>query len=129
MIIADSSFLVAFFDKTDSQHEKAVAGMKAIEEKEIDILVNEHVLGEAATVLLYHAGLDAAKTFLQYAQENFEIEPIDGEYRQATIKVFSNQNRQLSYIDASVVHLASFLRLPVACYDENILKEIKNPKD
>ena len=122
MILADSSFLVAFFDKTDSQHEKAVADMKKIEEQALDILVNEHVLGETATVLLYRAGLNSAKIFLNYAEENFKIEC--GEYRQAIFKIFSDQKRQLSYIDASVIHLSRFLRVPVICYDENILKEI-----
>ena len=125
MIIADSSFLVAFFDETDNQHKKAVEDMKRIEGENIDIMVNEHVLGETATVLLYHNGIEAAKIFLLYAKENFEIDTIDGEYRYATIEIFINQNKKLSYIDASVVHLARFLQLPIACYDENILKEIK----
>lgn len=124
MIVADSSFLVAFFDEADSQHKKAVEDMKYIEEKKVDIMVSEHVLGETATILLYHASLGAAKLFLDYAQENFEIDPADGEHMPATIKIFINQNRQLSYIDASVVLLAKFLHLPVICYDENILKEI-----
>ncbi len=126
MIIADSSFLVAFFDEADNQHKRAFEDMKQIEERQLDILVSEHVLGETATVLLYHAGLEKAKLFLEYAQENFQIDPVDGEHRQATIRIFVNQNRQLSYIDASVVLLAKFLHLPVACYDENILKEIKS---
>ena len=125
MILADSSFLVAFFDETDNQHKRAVEDMKRIEEKNLDIMVSEHVLGETATVLLYHASLEAAKAFLDYAQENFEIDPVDGEHRLATIKVFVNQDRQLSYIDASVVFLATFLHLPVICYDETILKAIK----
>ncbi|MBI5223133.1 PIN domain-containing protein [Candidatus Micrarchaeota archaeon] len=124
MILADSSFLIAFFDEADSQHEKAVKDMKKIEESSLDILVSEHVLGETATVLLYHAGLDSAKAFVEYAQENFIIDPADGEYRLATTTIFINQQWQLSYIDASVVFLAKFLRSDVICYDEKILKEI-----
>ncbi|MEK6981628.1 MAG: PIN domain-containing protein [Candidatus Micrarchaeota archaeon] len=125
MILADSSFLVAFFHEKDSQHDKAIKDMKEYEEKKIDLMITEHILGETATVLLYYNGLNAAKTFLEYAEENFFVQHWELEDRLSTLKEFKNQQFKLSYIDASIVFLAKFLQMPVACYDENILKAIK----
>ena len=124
MIIPDSSFLVAFFDETDSQHQKAVEEMKRYDELREEFLITEHILGEIATVLSYHNGLEAAVKFLSFSREKCTLHNWTEEDFNASIEVFSNQTRDLSYIDATIIHLARVLHLPVACYDEDLLKEI-----
>ncbi|MBI2079501.1 type II toxin-antitoxin system VapC family toxin [Candidatus Micrarchaeota archaeon] len=124
MIIVDSSFLIAFFHDQDSQHEKALSDMRGYDEQKEDFLITEHVLGEAATVLLYYKGLPSAETFLDFTEQKCKIKNLSNDDFQATLHTFKNQKNEISYIDASVVYLAKFLQLPVACYDENILKEI-----
>ena len=125
MILVDSSFLIAFFHKKDSQHEKAIQDMKNYDEQKEDFLISEHVLGETATVLLYYNGLNATKQFLDFAQEKCTIPEWDSGDLHSALLIFKNQKNELSYIDTSVVYLARFLKLPVACYDSKILKEIR----
>lgn len=125
MIIVDSSFLVAFFNSEDDCHDKAIQEMKKYDEKKEEFMITEHILGETATVILYKKGLDAAKEFLDFAQQKCFIQGWENDDFQATLKYFKNQKHQLSYIDASIVFLARFLQCPVATYDEDIIKEIK----
>lgn len=125
MIILDSSFLIAFFKEDDSRHEQAVQDMKKYDENKEEMLITEHVMGETATVLLYYNGLNAAIRFLDFTREKCRIRGWDGDDFKETLKYFKKQGHQLSYIDASIVYLVRLLRLPVACYDEDILKEIK----
>jgi|SRR3989339_337774 len=126
MIVVDSSFLVAFFHNNDSQHEKAIEDMKKYDEGKEEFLITEHVLGETATVLLYYNGLKAANDFLEFSKDKCSIQGWDNEDFEATLKTFKNQKNQLSYIDCTVVYLARFLHIPVACYDKNILKAIES---
>ena len=127
MILTDSSFLVAFFNENDNQHLRAIGDMKKYDEEKQEFLVTEHILGETATVLLYRNGVVAAKEFLDFAQEKCTVQRWESEDMHATLKRFKEQKYEISYIDASIVYLAKFLHLPVACYDENILKEINDP--
>lgn len=125
MIIADSSFLVAFFNKKDSQHQKAIDDMKKFDETNEEFVITEHVLGETATVLLYQNGLEAAVRFIDFSREKCSIQGWDADDFQASLSCFKEQARKLSYIDSTLVYLSGVLRCRVATYDENILKEIE----
>lgn len=125
MIILDSSFLIAFFKEDDSQHGQAVQDMKKYDENKEQMLITEHIMGETATVLLYYNGLDAAIEFLDFARDKCIIRNWNNEDFDSTLRHFKEQKHELSYIDASIVYLARLLRLPVACYDKDILDEIK----
>lgn len=125
MIILDSSFLIAFFKEDDRQHGQAVQDMKKYDENKEEMLITEHVMGETATVLLYYNGLDAAIGFLDFAREKCIIQNWDREEFHSALRYFREQKHELSYIDASIVYMAIFLHLPVACYDKDILDEIK----
>lgn len=124
MIIVDSSFLIAFFNPSDTQHQNAIQDMKRYDNNKEEFLITEHVLSEIATVLLYKNGLEAATIFLDFAQEKCKLQIWDKGDRLATLEYFKDQKYELSYIDASIIYLAKFLGLSVACYDHNILKEL-----
>lgn len=116
--------MVAFFNKTDSQHQKAVADMRAYDEAKEEFVITEHVLGEAATVILYQKGLGAAASFIDFTREKCMIQPWDGTDFQNAVVCFKKQKSQMSYIDATLVYLSGMLNCRIATYDANILKEI-----
>lgn len=126
MIVLDSSFLVALFDESDSLHKKAVEDMREYEKKGEQFAISESILGETATVILYHAGLKQASAFLDYANENFSVFWTDGkEELSGIISIFKAQRRQLSYADASVIYFCRRVGGKPAAYDKNILKELE----
>jgi predicted nucleic acid-binding protein len=129
MIVLDSSFLVALFDESDSLHEKAVGEMREYEKRGERFALSESILGETATVILYHAGLGQASAFLDYAGENFSILWTDGKGElSGVISTFKSQKKQLSYADSTVVYLCRRLRCSAATYDKNMLREIGGVK-
>jgi predicted nucleic acid-binding protein len=130
MIILDSSFLVALFDESDSLHEKAIEEMKEYENAGQGFTISESVLGETATIILYHAGLKQASAFLEYAIENFGIFWIDAkEELLGIISIFRRQKRQLSYADSTVVYLCMRMGGRAATYDKNMQRELGAGKE
>ena len=99
--------------------------MKKYDEQKQEFLITEHILGETATVLLYYNGLNAAIEFIDFSKQNCRIQNWDNEDFHTTLKYFKEQKNNLSYIDASIIYLAKLLHTPVACYDQNIMKEIE----
>ncbi|MFP3950495.1 MAG: type II toxin-antitoxin system VapC family toxin [Candidatus Micrarchaeia archaeon] len=129
MIVLDSSFLVALFDESDSFHKKAIKDMQEYEKKGEQFAISESILGETATVILYHSGLKQASAFLDFANENFSILWTDGKEELSGISVvFKNQKRQLSYADSSVVYFCRRAGGNPATYDKNILRELEPRK-
>jgi predicted nucleic acid-binding protein len=129
VIFLDSSFLVAFFDESDSLHGKAVEEMREYEKAGEHFALSESILGETATVILYHAGLKQASAFLDYAGENFSIFWIDTKEELSGISsIFKRQKRQLSYADSAVVYICRRMCCGAATYDKNILRELEGGK-
>ncbi len=122
-MIADTSFLISFYDKDDSNHSRAVELMRQYEKGRI--LINDYVIGETATVLLYKKGFDAALRFISIIEETgtFKIIHMGNPDFDSCISTFKKQKNQLSFIDASVVYLAQLLGEGIATFDENMLKE------
>ena len=125
-MIIDSSFLISFYDKDDSNHGKAV---EILEKNRTRVLMApEQVIGETATVILYKKGLSASKEFLSVIQqtENFQIIFTAGEDFSKTVEIYANQKHQLSFIDALVVYLAKKTGLDVLTFDKNMIKELND---
>ena len=130
MIVLDSSFLVALFDESDSLNKKAIKDMQEYESRGEHFAISESILGETATVILYHAGLKQASAFLDFANENFSVLWTDGkEELSGIISIFRSQKRQLSYADSSVVYFCRRAGGKPAAYDKNILKELEPGKE
>ncbi|MBI5051365.1 PIN domain-containing protein [Candidatus Micrarchaeota archaeon] len=128
MILLDTSFLVAFFNEEDSQHQKALEDMKNVE-KEIQLLSN-YVALETATVLRNKKDLRLACDFLEgiRAKDKLRIYTLNELDFEGTYKIFRNQKSSLSFIDASIVYLALETNSKIATYDSDISDEIKRLK-
>ncbi len=125
MIIADTSFLVAFYHEIDSNHQEAVSLMQKHEHE--GLLISDYVLGETATVLLYKKKLESSLKFIEMAEETESVKLLKFSEQdfQQILDTFRKQKHQLSFIDASVVYLARNMNLAVLCFDWGISKELK----
>ncbi len=129
MIIIDTSFLVALLHEDDAFHQQAISEMKKIEME--TQLISDYVVNETATVLNNKAGLQKAISFIEAIKstENVEIYHLDYYDFESTIKIFEKQRHKLSFIDASIVHLALTTQSKIATYDKNIIKEFEASKE
>lgn len=109
MIVLDSSFLVAYHNRRDAHHEKAIAAMEKLVAGEWDpALLLEYVFLEVVTVLLARRGLEAAvrvATLLLQARE-VEFVPSSDMFL-GVFDTFRTQRRtRLSFADAAIVTVA-----------------------
>ncbi len=122
LTILDSNVWIAFFDKEDSTHERAVRIFKKL--KVSELAITEYIVLEVATILKKYAGLDVANLFLfKLAQEGITI--IEDKYLlKETIKIFANSARDnLSFVDCSLVYL--FGKYKVTTFDKKLANKLK----
>ncbi len=123
MIILDSNVWVAFFNKSDSQHQKAKKVLKEITGK---ITATEYVILEVCSVLLVRAGKQAANKFLEIVFDNDDIEILlsDDGFFEKVINFFQeNNNKKLSFVDVSLLCLSKSHQ--IITFDKELLKELK----
>ncbi len=122
LTILDSNVWIAFFDKEDSTHKRAVQVFKKL--KVSELAITEYIILEVATILKKYAGLDIANAFLlKLAQENIIIIE-DENLLKETVKIFANSARNnLSFVDCSLVYLSS--KHKVITFDKKLVNKLK----
>ena len=122
MIVLDSSFLIAFYNRRDAHHAAAAPAMEGLLRGEFGrLLLIEYVFVEVVTVLLARRG---SRTALEVAEILLDAEPIEFqpcfELFEAALREFRARSATgLSFADAAIVaaarrHDAKF----IATFDE-----------
>lgn len=109
MIVLDSSFLVAFHNRRDVHHARALEAMeRLIDGKWGPALLPEYVVLELATVLLVRRNLKTAVSVTAGLLQAREVEFIPcSDYFVETVEWFTKQRRtKLSFTDAAIVAIA-----------------------
>lgn len=133
MLIADSSFLIAFFDINDSQHTRAILDMAKAEEEEESFLVNNLVIQKLLTL---HNTRYKQKSFFHYfstaiidAQSSnmfFKVQTKD-EFVEVSKMILHGRVNNLSFIDLSlIVDTKSKKSGKLLTYDQNLYKYAKS---
>lgn len=80
-LFVDTSAWVAYYDQRDRYHEQANAAMFSLRNRPALLFTTDYVLDEALTLLLYHAGREAALRFGEMVQRsrNTKLLRIDAE--------------------------------------------------
>lgn len=123
MIILDSCILVALIHIPDSQHEKAVELFKNLQEP---ICIPEYVAMETVTVLQNKKNKKAANEFLTLLSKEsnlYSFLPSSPSLFQKAKKIFAEQEKNLSFVDCTLVALAS--EYQVITFDEALEKAIE----
>lgn len=122
MKVFDSSFWVAFFDISDSQHEKAEKMMR----EEPFLAITEYCFVETASVLAKKAGAEAAKRFFEFIGSNSDISILystENFFRSAGVLFCSVGGPKLSFVDVSLLYLSHSHE--VVTFDKALEKEIR----
>jgi len=122
MIIFDSNIWIAYINKSDSTHKRALKLFQAINTK--DILITEYLLLEIATVLKQIQGHKFAQKFIQLIIDN-NISFLESKnfYAQTFLLFQSLKENKLSFVDVSLLYLSK--KYKVETFDKNLQKMIK----
>lgn len=127
-IILDSSVWVAFCNDKDSQHEMALKYEDEIEKIQI---LPDFIFQETATVLKYKDNPSSASFFVEIVSNNESIRVVSllDEYHMEFVREFLNpENKDLSFIDASLLALHKTGKFKVITFDINLQKLISKNK-
>lgn len=128
IIIFDSSVLVSFCNDNDSQHEMALKYEDEIEKMQI---LPDFIFQETATVLKYKDNPTSASFFVEIVSNNESIRVVSllDEYHTEFVKEFLNpENKDLSFIDSSLLALHKSGKYKVVTFDKNLQKLINKNK-
>jgi len=122
-VVLDSNIWIAFLNKSDSQHKKAVKTFKEIENK---IIVPEYIILEVCSVLSIRASKKTADKFLEIVLENNDIQILlSNEFLfKNTIREFKKTtSRKFSFVDIYLSYLSQSVK--VITFDERLRRKIK----
>jgi predicted nucleic acid-binding protein len=109
VIVADSSFVIAFYNNRDSHHEAAKEWMRMLQAGQWGRgILLEYGLLETLTVLMSRRGPEFARSVgrLLYGAHDFDLLPCSG-FLADTLEFFLNQTQtRLSFADAAMAFVA-----------------------
>lgn len=120
MTVADTSFLVAFFDRDDPRHGQT---RQAFAET-MRVLIYTEVLVETLGVIKAKAGRSAAQAALEDLVRLANVEWVQESDVPATYRTY-REEKALSFVDAAVVHHCLRLGLEPLTYDDAQLRAVK----
>lgn len=122
MIILDSNIWIAYLNKNDNQHNKAVSFFDKIKE---NILITEYIILEVATVLSMRIDKETADSFIDFVTNNQDIEVMSSsdKFFKKTLDFFLKyKNGNLSFVDVSLLMLSK--KFQVFTFDRDLEREI-----
>lgn len=105
MKIFDSNVWIAFFNKNDSQHVKAVRLM----EREPSYTLTEYCALETASILSVKSGQNVASAFLDHINDNMDVTILysSSQFFEETVRLFQSlDENKLSFVDVSLLLLS-----------------------
>ncbi len=122
MTIFDSNIWIAYLNKSDSTHKRAV---KLFQETSVeDILVTEYLLLEIVTVLKQVRGYKFAQKFIrQVVDADISFLESKNFYPQTLLLFQSLKENKLSFVDVSLLYLSE--EYEVKTFDKDLQKMIK----
>jgi predicted nucleic acid-binding protein len=120
VVLADTGPLYGAVDPDDQYHERAQEELTRLGRERRAIVIAYPTLLESYTLVLYRLGKPMASTWLTETMEGASfVNPTAEDYREATAKVLTLSDQNISLFDATVAVLALRLGLQVWTYDHH----------
>jgi predicted nucleic acid-binding protein len=122
MIILDSNIWIAYLNKSDSQHRKAVSLFGQIKD---EILITEYIIIEVATVLAMRVDKNIADDFIRFVTDNTDIQVLSSSENFLSKSIeyfFEYKDNDLSFVDISLLALSKNYELYT--FDKELKKQI-----
>lgn len=123
MILIDANVIVAFFRKSELDHERAREVIESLEE----FAISDYVLGEVLTVLQLREGKPMAQTALDYLTQTKSIllARLSQEELEMSVDFFNKQNDGLSFVDGSLLILSRERDYSLLTFDKALIESAK----
>ena len=124
-IFIDSSILIAFIDRADSNHPKAVKAMETFAQNRYHLYASSQVIQDVYSVISREIGVSVALDFLQATlQSQIEIIfPQKGDFITANRMIRSNRERQLTLketLNATLMQRRGIVQIVTLTYWHNL---------
>lgn len=119
--VADSSFLIALFDRKDARQD---AARRLLREPE-PIVIPVEVLGETLGVVHRRVGFEAAKAVWRALINTDNVEILETADVEAVTEAFHGAKGKLSWVDAAVVVTCRMESATPLCFDEHIARAVR----
>lgn len=122
MIILDTSFLSAYFRKSDFHHEKAISLAEKYQDETmiISFLVFQELISHINRKSGNEMAISVAQQLLS-GGANIEIYKVDEAFMEEVMVLFERlKPHTFSYIDVSLIHLSREFEIPVLTFDKEL---------
>ena len=118
-VLADTGPLYAAVDPHDARHKQALRELSKLAHEKREVVLAYPTLLEAYTMILHRLGRDVASTWLNEIAEAAMVNPTPEDYRNASVRVRTLGDQDISLFDATIGALAMRLELEVWTYDHH----------
>ncbi|GEM_PF-4886003 len=127
-MILDSSAIIAFHSESDVHHKDAVELFTKLEKEDNSLIISDYIINKTISVILRKNSLEKSLAVLDSIMnhQKISIHHTSQEEFYEILEVFKKQKESLSFIDCSILWLATKSNLKVCTYDKNLEKELKN---
>jgi len=121
MIMLDTSFVVAYFNTRDQNHDSAIKTAKILARQNHELYVTDYLFGEIVTVSLVRLkNLEKATHIGKIILEYCNLIHVDKEIFDHAWKIFSEQKLRLSFVDCTtIVAMKSQKMQQIATFDND----------
>ncbi len=122
MKVLDSNIWIAFLNKKDSQHQKAVKLFDVLDSK---VIIPEYIILEVCSILVLKVNKETADNFLKMIFLNKDVEVLFSDNFLKVADFFiSKKIKKLSFIDIFLLYLSDDYE--VLTFDKDLQKAIKS---
>lgn len=127
MILLDSSFLFAYLQESDTNHQQALSDAKKVREE--SLIMPQDILKELVTLICYKiSSSEAIKVYKLFTMENSPIIILDNHESDLhkCLNLFEELSpHKISYVDCLLIYLSKKLNAKVLSYDKKLNKYIQ----
>jgi predicted nucleic acid-binding protein len=118
-VLADTGPLYAAVDPHDAHHKQAINELIKLDDEKHQIVLTYPILLEAYTMVLRRLGKQVASNWLSELEETAIINPTLEDYRDASARVRTLVDQDITLFDATLAMVAIRLGLKVWTYDHH----------
>lgn len=123
--LVDANVCVGFFDQDDKLHHQAQEALKTIRSQGTSVLLLDHVIQEALTVMLYNGKNDEALYFIESAFRGQDLDVVDtpAEWLQDAMHLAQSQSYKpkMSTVDWVLLSRSVATGIPILTFDKQLL--------
>ena len=124
MIMLDTSFVVAYFNTRDQNHDQATKTGKILARQNLEIYITDYIFGEIVTVVFVKLkNLEKALNIGKIILESCNLIHVEKDIFEHAWKIFSGQKLRLSFVDCITIAIMQDRKMQkIATFDGDFAK-------